>query len=194
MEPVTLADDRVLLRPPDPDDAIAVESACQDAELQRWIAVPVPYAREHADGWITGAPALWAADGELRFALADPADGSFAGAMSLHAREDGMREIGFWTAPWARGRGLTTAGARLVCRWSFGTLALRRIEWLAAVGNVASRRVAEKAGFGFEGTLRGRLVHRGEVRDAWIAGLLPADLGLGSSGAGGVALETEQGR
>ena len=190
MRPVTLADDRVLLRPPGPEDAIAVESACQDPELQRWIAVPVPYLREHAEGWIDGAGELWAADGELRFTLADRADGSFAGAMSLHAREDGMREIGFWTAPWARGRGLTTAGARLVCRWGFETLGLRRIEWLADVGNVGSRRVAQKAGFRLEGTLRGRIVHRGEVRDAWVAGLLPEDLGIGSRRPDDVRLST----
>ncbi|WP_350281758.1 GNAT family protein [Kribbella sp. HUAS MG21] len=40
------------------------------------------------------------------------------------------------------------------------------------VGNVASRRVAEKAGFLIEGQLRMRLVHRGMRVDAWVGSLV----------------------
>jgi RimJ/RimL family protein N-acetyltransferase len=64
-----------------------------------------------------------------------------------------------------------------VCRWGFATLDLRRIEWYAEVGNLASRRVVEKVGFRFEGTLRSRLHHRGHWVDAWLAALLRDDLG-----------------
>jgi RimJ/RimL family protein N-acetyltransferase len=176
MRPVELSDSRVLLRLPAAEDLVSIESACQDAELQRWIEIPVPYGREHAEGWVAGAGPAWEEDAELRFALVDRSDGSFAGALSLHAREAGMREIGYWTAPWARGRGLTTAGVRLVARWGLRELGLRRVEWLAGVGNIGSRRVAERAGFVVEGVLRGRLAHRGEVRDAWVGGLVPGDL------------------
>ena len=87
-----------------------------------------------------------------------------------------MREIGFWTAPWARGRGVMTAAARLVCRWGFDELGLERIEWWANVGNDASRRVAEKLGFTMEGTCRRRLLHRGERVDGWVGGLLRGEL------------------
>jgi RimJ/RimL family protein N-acetyltransferase len=41
-----------------------------------------------------------------------------------------------------------------VCRWGFGALPIDRIELCHAVENVASGRVAEKAGFTFEGRLR----------------------------------------
>ena len=41
-----------------------------------------------------------------------------------------------------------------MCRWGFRERGLQRIEWLAFVGNEASRRVAEKAGFRSEGTCR----------------------------------------
>ena len=40
------------------------------------------------------------------------------------------------------------------CRWAFGTLPVDRIELCHAVENVASGRVAEKAGFTYEGHLR----------------------------------------
>jgi RimJ/RimL family protein N-acetyltransferase len=87
-----------------------------------------------------------------------------------------MREIGFWTAPGARGRGVMTAAARLVIRFGFEVLHLQRVEWLALVGNDASLRVAEKLGFRLEGTLRAGLLHRGERLDGWVAGLLPGEL------------------
>ena len=41
-----------------------------------------------------------------------------------------------------------------------------RIEVLVAVGNVASRRVAEKSGAVYEGTLRSRLLVHGTRHDA----------------------------
>ena len=40
------------------------------------------------------------------------------------------------------------------------------------MGNVASRRVAEKAGFTVEGTQHAGLVHRGERKDVWVGGLV----------------------
>ena len=46
----------------------------------------------------------------------------------------------------------------------------------ALVGNDASLRVAEKLGFQREGTARAGLLHRGERRDGWVAGLLPGEL------------------
>jgi RimJ/RimL family protein N-acetyltransferase len=62
------------------------------------------------------------------------------------------------------------------CRWAFGRLRLKIIEWRAEVGNLASRRVAERVGFTVEATLRRRLFHRGERVDTWVGSLLPTEL------------------
>ncbi|MDQ1625080.1 MAG: hypothetical protein QOJ49_578, partial [Actinomycetota bacterium] len=56
------------------------------------------------------------------------------------------------------------------------TLGLGRVEWLAHVGNDASRRVAEKVGFVYEGMQRAKCHQRGVRYDAWVAGLLPGEL------------------
>ena len=50
-----------------------------------------------------------------------------------------------------------------------------RIGWRAYLGNEASRRVAEKAGFTIEGVGRGVCVQRGQRRDAWLGALLAGD-------------------
>ena len=65
---------------------------------------------------------------------------------------------------------------RAVCRWAFTSLGVELIEWRCEVGNAASRRVAEKAGFLIEATLRKRLIHRGRRVDAWVGSLLPSEM------------------
>jgi RimJ/RimL family protein N-acetyltransferase len=180
MDPVELSGGRLLLRLPTEADVDEITLACQDAELQRWIPVPVPYEREHGAQWVEDTPRSWAEDRELRWVITERRpDGTISGpigAIGLHDRDATMREVGFWAAPWARGRGVMTDAARLVCRWGFDELGLGRIEWWANVGNTASRRVADKLGFQFEGTCRARILHRGERVDGWVAGLLPGEL------------------
>jgi RimJ/RimL family protein N-acetyltransferase len=176
MDPVELSNGQVLLRLPHETDIDAITRACQDGELQRWIPVPVPYEREHAAQWVGDTLRSWAADEELRWVVSDASGEELLGAVGLHARDASMREIGFWTAPWARGRGVMTAAAHLACDWGFTELKLGRIEWWANVGNFASRRVIEKLGFTVEGTCRSRILHRGERVDGWVGGLLPGEL------------------
>ena len=55
------------------------------------------------------------------------------------------------------------------------SLACRSSAGKAVVGNWASRRVAAKVGFIFDGTVRRLLVHRGELLDGWIATLTRDD-------------------
>jgi len=59
---------------------------------------------------------------------------------------------------------------------AFEQLHLHRVEIIAAVKNLASQRVAEKAGAMREGILRRRLLINGNHHDAIIYSLLPEDL------------------
>jgi RimJ/RimL family protein N-acetyltransferase len=167
------------LRPLRADDVPAVVRACQDPETQRWTTLPVPYTERDAVWFVEEhSPAVWAsADGGV-WGVCTPEDDSFAGSMDVRRDlvDPAMADVGFATAPWGRGRGLTTRALRLACGWAFETLGFARIEWRAYVGNDGSRRVAEKAGFRYEGVQRSRLVQRGERRDCWVAAMLPDDL------------------
>lgn len=66
--------------------------------------------------------------------------------------------LGYWVRTSETGQGVATAAARAVVESGFEALGLQRIEVMAAVDNAASRRVAEKLGAEFEGTLRKRQV------------------------------------
>lgn len=135
-------------------DAKDVHRACQDPEIARWLPVPVPYPLEAAQGYVGGiVPHEWAEGSVANCAVTDAADGSLLGAVGLTVRGS-VGEVGYWVAPWARGRGLAARAARLHAGWGFEALGMARVELLADVENVASQRAAEKAGWVREGVAR----------------------------------------
>ncbi len=84
-------------------------------------------------------------------------------------------ELAYWTAPEARNRGVATAAVRLMATYAFEQDDLVRVEILAAVDNVASQRVAQRAGFVHEGVLRSYRNIAGEQTDLVMYSLLRSD-------------------
>jgi RimJ/RimL family protein N-acetyltransferase len=165
------------LRPHVDADIDPATEACQDPEALQWTTIPLGYTREMAADFIHGyTSATWLRGESAMFAIADPA-GAFCGGIDLRVSgsDSTIGEIGIQVAPWARGHGLATAATRTLCAWGFEALGLQRIVYRAHVGNVASRRVAERAGFTFEGVQRAGCVQRGERRDAWVLSMLETD-------------------
>ena len=72
----------------------------------------------------------------------------------------------------SRGKGIMTEVLRLFCSVLFSHRNLYRLQLAAHPDNVASRRVAEKAGFRKEGVLRGATFHRGAHHDLELYSLL----------------------
>ena len=186
LEPVHLSAGRLYLRPLQADDEPAVAAALRDPEIMRWntgvailnapeVARAALWLRIREDGWASGRAA--------HFAVLDSTTGSLLGTV-------GVRDINllpqqavasYWTAPEARGRGVAPQSLDAVCRWAFagpdaGGLGLHRI-WLDHVlTNPGSCRVAEKAGFRLEGTMRGSfLLYTGEHLDSHLHARLATD-------------------
>jgi RimJ/RimL family protein N-acetyltransferase len=173
----TLTGARVRLRPWRADDVDAVFAACQDAEIQRWTQVPVPYAREHAEGFVSGIAAeTWAEGGGL-FAVEPRDGGRLVGSIGLFPPSDGFAEAGYWTAPGGRRQGYTAEALGLLCAWAFDEVGLRRVELVVDPDNAGSRGVAERAGFRAEGIVRQRFLHRGQPSDVVLYARLATDAG-----------------
>lgn len=165
----------VVLRTWLPEDLDDLLQACQDPEIQRWTTLPHPYLPEHAELFVDACALRWV-HGLASFAIQDRSETDLVGSIGfVGLPEDGVVEVGYWVAPTARCRGVATAATRLICDWAFDELGFNRVEWQAYVGNDGSRRVADRCGFRFEGTLRGRGHQRGTQQDVWIAGLLRDD-------------------
>lgn len=74
-------------------------------------------------------------------------------------------ELGYWLAEPYWGRGIVVEACSALLRYAFETLAPKRLQARVIEGNDASRRVLEKLGFQFEGTLRSAQLHRGTHND-----------------------------
>jgi len=161
-----LAADGVVLRVPDDADASWITEAWNDPDIAEFIVGMPP-------------PRRWAPSTDAEFVIADAADEPL-GLISLRIadRDPGLAAVGYWLRPEARGRGAATVAVQLVARWAFDELGVRRLELTTAPENVASQRVAERAGFTREGVLRGLVATKDDGRrDSVMFSLLPADLG-----------------
>ncbi|MFI6870402.1 GNAT family N-acetyltransferase [Nocardia sp. NPDC050406] len=180
MDSSTLSNGSLWLSPPTVHDIDTITACCQEPSIGHWTSMPVPYTREHAESFITDIVIPGWLVRSPTWALRPAADGPVIGMIGLSPSgrpTDDTAEVGFWLAPAARGRGLMTRALNLVCAAGFDPdrFAFGRIEWRAIVGNRSSAAVARRAGFRYEGLLRGALVQRGTRRDTWIAARLATD-------------------
>ncbi len=168
-----LSDGTITLRPWEPTDAEAVFAACQDAEIARFLPVPLPYTEEVARQFVANRRADWDSDDERSFAITDAATGRVLGSIARHQRAEHRAEFGYWVAPEARGQGVATRALRLIADWSFAQGFLR-LELFTHPDNSASGAVAQRAGFEFEGVRRAwDLDREGRPEDAVFYVLLP---------------------
>ncbi len=153
LEPVELVAGPVRLRPWRETDIDAVWSAFQDSDIQLWNGGGV---RSRVDALaLLGRRLDWSSGDHASWAVVDGGD-VVLGSVSMHSidRLQGDAEVGYWTVPAARGRGLAAVATDAACRWGFDALPIDRIELCHAVENTASARVAGRAGFTYEGRLR----------------------------------------
>jgi RimJ/RimL family protein N-acetyltransferase len=167
IEHVEIAAGRLQLRPPSEREAGDALAMLLDPDVARWNpgSDPGDLDLEKVRAWCRRG-ADWSDGEHATFSMLDATTGRLLGNLSLHKidREQQDAEIGYRVAPWARGQGVATAGVAAVTRWAFSALDLVRIEAFHAVTNPASCRVAEKAGYLFEGTLRQGFVYGDGLR------------------------------
>jgi RimJ/RimL family protein N-acetyltransferase len=175
----------VTLRPHRDADAARIVEACRDAATRHWLGtLPSPYTDDDAREHLLQVRTQQAAGTAVYWAVTPHDDDVMAGEMCVFVRDDAGRhgEIGYWTHPRARGRGLTTAAVRLAARHALvpreeGGLGMDRLLLRAAAGNHASQRIAEKAGFRRAGVDRAAdLLGDGALDDDVRFDLLPREL------------------
>jgi RimJ/RimL family protein N-acetyltransferase len=159
-----ISDGAVRLRLPRDSDVAAVVTHGQepDIEVTRWLPIPYPCPEEAARGLIDDFQQGWNGRCGLTLVIADPATDEFLGVIWLARRGDDMAEVSYGLAPRHRGRGIATRAVRLVERWCFEHAGPERLEIRTDVTNLASQRVAEKAGFTREGVVRTVVPSTGE--------------------------------
>ncbi|MER5639680.1 GNAT family N-acetyltransferase [Kitasatospora sp. NPDC002227] len=175
-----LTDREVVLRRPVSGDAPMVLAGSQDPLVREFMQGVFPHADEAAAArWIETVPPLLWEQGRAAYFTVE-SDGLPVGWGELVAvkRAEGTAEAAVWLLPQARRMRTATAALRLVCRYGFEQLDLRRIDAYAAADNMPVQVVGAFIGFrraGFRpGLFRSSRTH--QLHDAVHATLVPEDL------------------
>jgi RimJ/RimL family protein N-acetyltransferase len=171
----------LVLRPFREEDASALYEAVRESisEVSPWL----PWCHEHysieeSREFINSRELLSQGGEWYSFGIFEKDGGRVLGGVGINFinRVHQMANLGYWVRTSAAGRGIASGAARLSARFAFEQLGLQRVEIVTAAANIASQRVAEKAGARREGILRNRLLIRGESLDAVLFSLVPEDL------------------
>ena len=157
---VSLSDGTLTLRPMTAADWPVVLGEHNNDEQLKWGFSSEPISEADARRVAAQAPRDWRRGRGARFLMVDAATGEGAGLIGvLSLGPPGVALIGYGVLPEFRGRGYTTRALVLVTEWVFAQTGIARLELGHKVGNVASGRAAEKAGFTREGLHASRLVN-----------------------------------
>jgi RimJ/RimL family protein N-acetyltransferase len=165
----------VILRLPLLEDVDAILPAFTDPEIRDAGNLPA-FGREELVASLQDLPLLAERGRLLALAALDAETGEVIGGGMLHHldAERGIVEIGYWVFPPARGRGVATTIARMLAEHAF-SLGVERVAAYVNVGNTASERVVERAGFTREGVVRSMPKPDGRRVDKTLFSLLPGE-------------------
>ena len=156
---VVIETERLLLRPPVPEDADTAAELLADPEVMRFLGGQV-VPREDVPAVIEKWLGRWTANRMGPFMLERRDDGRFVGRCGIlvwdtrdwristlaEAGEFAQLEIGWALVRAHWGRGYATEAARAVGSWARAERGVEALVSVIAPDNVASRRVAERLG------------------------------------------------
>lgn len=174
---IELSNNVVKIRRYSTDDIPLLFEAARESinEMFTWMPWCHPnYSLEESESFILFGEDAWNRKIEFAFAVFDVESEQFLGGVGLNQfnHKNNFANLGYWVRSRQTRRGVATAAALLAAKFGFEDLGLYRIEIIAAKANLASQRVAEKAGAEREGILRNRLLLHNKPHDAVMFSLI----------------------
>ena len=138
--------------------------------------LPYPYTEQDGKEFIS---AMLSADENETFAFAITVNNMVIGSIGIFRQDNIHRqtaELGYYIAEEYWGKGIMTEAVKQICEYVFANSDIIRIYAEPFAYNIASCRALEKAGFQYEGTLRGNAVKNGKVIDMKMYSLLKEEI------------------
>jgi RimJ/RimL family protein N-acetyltransferase len=171
----------ISLRPYKKQDAEELYKAILVSQKDLWPWLPFAhenYSLYETKDWIKKSPTEWKKGISFNFAICDMKTGEMIGGCGINqvSKMDRWANLGYWVRSDRAGRGIAVAATKLLAKWGFEVLKLKRIEIHVAADNARSLRVAEKSGAKREGILRNRMTLDGRTRDSVMHSLIPGEV------------------
>lgn len=176
----TMLCDQIAIRPYELSDANDVYLAINESltEMKQWMPwCHSGYSVHDAINWIMEQDIRSERSLAHEFAIVGP-EKQYLGGCGVNQinKEYRMANLGYWVRTSAAGQGIATRAVQLVSQWALTSTDLMRLELVIATTNIASQKVAEKAGASLEGLQRARLQLDGMPHDAMMYSIVRDDL------------------
>ena len=145
-----LSDGTITIRTHQPSDVQPYFEAIQEsiAEISRHLSwCHQDYSIEETRMWIEKmTPRFWEQCSEYHFVITDVVTSSILGGCGLDQVNwvDQTANLGYWVRTSRTRQGVATAASRLLARFGFEHLQLKRIDVVTSIENAPSARVIEK--------------------------------------------------
>jgi RimJ/RimL family protein N-acetyltransferase len=172
-----ICSERLELREYNPDD-LGLASEIAAAGEGEALPPGLPTSPDELAQWFAEGMHLVNRDSALHLMMLDRASGRIVGSIGLFHIDwqVGSAEIGYGVRSDARNQGYATEALAAVARWALTEGGIQRAFLTANTDNLASIRVAEKAGFRREGTMRRAGIEDDGLHDLALFSLLDDEL------------------
>ena len=160
------------------EDAESVARAANNPDIAKNLrnVFPNPYSLEDAKWYVNDCISN---EGKHQIARAIVVDGQAVGSIGVFVKDDVYEksaELGFWLSQDYWRNGIMSRAVRTICREAFAAFDIVRIFAEPFADNAGSRKVLEKAGFTYEGTMRNGVYKNGEIHSYCMYSLLREEL------------------
>jgi len=168
--------ERLLLRKVTIDDAPDLLVSTSDPEVARYTTWEPYDSVKQAEDFLRSVISNYERDEPANWGLELRENERFIGMCGFMADswdpEHARASLGYAIGREHWGRGLVSEAVRAAIQFGFEKLSLNRIEARCVAENTASERVMQKAGMGYEGTLRDYVFRKGRYWDYRVYSIL----------------------
>lgn len=182
----TIETDRLILRRFTLDDTDAVlKNWASDEKVQSLYSEPVYETKEAVKGLLEKYISAYENDDKYRWAVVSKENGECIGQIAyfLVDSKNHFAEIEYCIGAAFQCCGYATEATKAVIRFGFEQMNLHKVQICTKTINQPSRRVIEKCGFTFEGTLRDYFFMNGEYIGRHYFSMLRSEYEAGVPGA-----------